>query len=349
MSPTTPQAPLILAIDTSCDETSVAVTRGFNILSNTISSQVRQHAKFGGVVPMLAARLHEEKIGAVIEIALRQAKVDLSQIEVVAVTYGPGLAPALQTGIAKAKQLARELDIPLYGVNHMHGHLTSVLAKGRSVELPILALLASGGHTELLAVPDWNSVQLLGETLDDAVGEAFDKVAKMLGLGYPGGKVLSALADAGNEHSYMFPIPMKNSGDLNFSYSGLKNAVRLQIEKLKNNQPYLSQQEIQDIAASFRSAAFAHLRDKVSKALFTFPETKTLVLAGGVAANTFLRSQLRHLANSHGVKLVFPTSSKLCTDNAAMIGISAWVEIEAGKKRENIEKLDRVSNLRFAE
>lgn len=337
----------ILAIDTSCDETSVAVTNGAEVLSNVISSQVKQHAKFGGVVPMLAARLHEGRIEKVADLALQRAGLTWSGIDGLAVTYGPGLAPALQVGIAFAKSKSQALNLPLWAVNHMAGHLASVLAvtPGKPVKpfnYPLLALLVSGGHTELVVVESWGQFKIIGQTLDDAVGEAYDKVAKLLGLGYPGGKVLADLAKLGDPYKYDLPVPMHRHKEMNFSYSGLKNAVRLLVEGLG---PVLSKQQLLDVAAGFERVAQQHLLEKVGLALDLYPETQGLVAAGGVVANKRLRSRLRKIAHQHGLPIHFPASSKLCTDNAAMIGVAAWLDRQVGKEPADLSRLDRVPDL----
>jgi N6-L-threonylcarbamoyladenine synthase len=338
---------IILAIDTSCDETSVAVTQGLTILSNVISSQVRFHKKFGGVVPFLAQRLHRERIDSVVELALQRAGVGVEEIEAIAVTYGPGLAPALQVGLETAEALRRKLSIPLYAINHMAGHIASCFAGKAKPELPALAILVSGGHTEWVYMKSFTEVEVVGATLDDALGEAYDKVAKMLGLGYPGGKLVSKLALEGDSSAYTLPVAMQYSKDLNISYSGLKNAVRLLIEELKggHHQATIDRQQICDVCATFEDVAQKALLIKVEKALIAYPETKTLLLAGGVSANNELRKRLRTLAKKMGINLVVPPNLRLCTDNAAMIGLAAYLGIELGQQPVNTEKLDRVPNL----
>lgn len=346
---------IILGIDTSCDETSVAVVNNNRVLSNVISSQVRYHKKYGGVVPMLAGRLHEERIDSVVELALRRADVSRHDLEAVGVTYGPGLAPALQVGIAKAKALAASLTLPLYPVNHMAGHIASCVTQVGSkpvpeLSYPFLSLLVSGSHTELVVCKKWGEFQIIGQNLDDALGEAYDKVARMLGLGYPGGKVAAELAQQGSP-LYELPIPMLRSGDLNFSYSGLKNAVRLLIEELKtkNGDGFLTRQQILDISASFEEVAHASVVKKVEKALSSFPETRQLLVGGGVAANQVLRRKLRSLARPFEVEVLFPTAANLCSDNGAMIAVAAWMNIEAGQKPAEPSSIDRVPYLSLEE
>ena len=343
----------ILAIDTSCDETSVAIVRGTTIVSSVISSQVRYHKKYGGVVPFLAQRLHAERIDAVIEIALTRAGLLITNIDAIAVTYGPGLAPALQVGIATSVQLATQYSLPLYPINHMVGHIASVYAQvGSKVRssnmIPTLALVVSGGHTELVLFNSFSEFTVIGRTLDDAVGEAYDKVAKMLGLGYPGGKLVAKLALEGNFDTYALPVPMLHSGDLNFSYSGLKNAVRLVIEKAKGgtyDHP-LTKLQICDVCASFQAVALRSLMVKLEKALSIHPEVEQVVLVGGVAANTELRKLMRGIARKRGLKLLLPPTLSLCTDNAAMIGVAAFLGINAGLAPAVPADVDRVPNLK---
>ena len=331
----------ILAIDTSCDETSAAVTNGLDVLSNVVSSQVRYHKKFGGVVPFLAQRLHKERIDTVVSLALEKAGLAWTQIDAVAVTYGPGLAPALQVGVAKAKELALTCRLPLYAVNHMAGHIASCYAnvgskKGAPVQYPTLAVLTSGNHTEWVYMEKPGSFHVVGQTLDDALGEAYDKVGRMLGLGYPGGHVVAKLAKGADPTTYPLPIPMQRSGDLQVSYSGLKNAVRLLIEA---QQP-LDQAKIASIAASFEYSAQKALFIKVEKALSQYP-AQSLIVAGGVAANLQLRKGLRAIAKKHGMSFSYPSHRLLCTDNAGMIGVAAHFGIEAGQVPVDLETLDR--------
>jgi len=339
----------ILAIDTSCDETSVAVTEGVKVLSNVVSSQVRFHKKYGGVVPFLAQRLHQERIDSVVELALQRAGATSNEIEAVAVTYGPGLAPALQVGVAKAKELAQEWHLPLYAVDHMAGHFASCLAQvgnrtKTEVQWPVLAVLASGNHTELVLAEQFGKFQVLGQTLDDALGEAYDKVGRMLGLGYPGGRLVALFAEEGNSERYPLPIPMQHSKDLNMSYSGLKNAVRLLVEK---EQP-LTREKIKDISASFERVAQASLLLKITKVLKEY-EVSSLFLAGGVSANNQLRKSLRSLVGKNGLVLHTPANLKLCSDNAAMIGVAAFLGIKAGQKPVDPTVLDRKPSLTLDE
>lgn len=339
----------ILAIDTSCDDTSVAVTCGYNVLSNVISSQIRYHKKFGGVVPFLAKRLHQEKIDSVIELALSRAGLKWSDIEALAVTVGPGLAPALEIGVEKSKLLSAEFGLPIYAINHMEGHISSCLAqvgKKNRPELiyPALSVLVSGGHTEFIYMPEFGKYELIGATLDDALGEAYDKVSKMLNLGYPGGKIVSKMALEGDPSVYELPIPMRYSKDYNISYSGLKNAVRLLIESIKGDGDNLTLREMQDLSANFENVAHEGLLIKIRKIIRDF-EVRTIMLGGGVSANVSLRKKLRSLSIKNDLLFVCPANLKLCTDNAGMIGVAAWVAILRGKKPTVASLVDRKPGL----
>lgn len=327
-----------LAIDTSCDDTSVAVTENTAILANVISSQVKEHAEFGGVVPFLAQRLHRERINKVIELAFRESGVTWNDIDAIAVTYGPGLAPALEVGLEKALELAQSHEKPLYAVNHMAGHLAACFGVVEP-QYPLLALLLSGNHSELVLCESFGHFSIIGQTLDDALGEAYDKVARMLGLGYPGGQALADLASRGNADAYELPVPMKQSGDLNLSYSGLKNAVRLLVER---EQP-LDDKKKADIAAGFERVAQESVLLKLKNALQLNPEVRQLVLGGGVAANTVLRGKLKVICEEHGVEFLYPEDFNLCRDNGAMIGMAAWFGVQAGQKP--VETADRVPYL----
>ena len=341
----------ILAIDTSTDETSVAVTNGTAVLSNVISTQIRYHKKFGGVVPMLAARLHQERIDSVVALALERSGLDMSQVDAVAVTHGPGLALALQVGIGKAKQLAEDYGKPLYAVNHMRGHIASAFtrvgAKVQKPEFPFLAVLVSGGHTELVMVRSWNEMEILGETLDDALGEAYDKVARMLGLGYPGGRLVSQFAKLGDAHRFELPIPMRRSDTFNLSYSGLKNACRLLIEAQSQTDERLDERAIQDVCAAFELVAQISLVKKVELIVKQYPEIQQVVLAGGVSANAALRQRLRLLLKTFDIPLLAPLSARLCTDNAAMIGVATSFDIAAGAQPIDPQIIDRKPGLRL--
>jgi len=342
--------PLLVAIDTSCDETSVAVTRGQEVLSNVISSQVRQHRKFGGVVPFLAQRLHKERIAAVYELALQRAKVSEAELEGVAVTYGPGLAPCLEVGLEFARQLAERCTIPFYPINHMLGHVVSVVAGSKQpLQYPALAILVSGKHSEWVLLRSVSDLVILGATLDDAIGEAYDKVARLLGLGYPGGKVVASLAKQGDPMVYPLPVPMLRNPGLDISYSGLKTAVKYLVEDLQKQQEGpLSATTVADLCASFEQSAQEGLVHKVKLALKQYPEVRQVLLGGGVAANVALRKRLRTLAKQAGAELLTPPSAKLCTDNAAMIGVAAWLQLESGALvAAEPASVDRVPQLSF--
>lgn len=342
---------LILSIDTSCDDTSVAVISNDLVLSNIISSQVEFHKEYGGVYPMLAKRMHQQSIDPAIAEALKRAKISFEKIDAIAITIGPGLAPALEVGVAKAKELAKRFKKPLIGVNHMEGHLLSSFARNskgigpfskRKPRFPILGLLVSGGHTQLVLMMDFGKYRLLGETLDDAAGEAFDKVARMLDLGYPGGPIISELAKKGNP-KYELPVPMMGSKDLNFSFSGLKTACLYKLQKLPkpwNKQFYC------DFAASFEKAAIEALMIKLKRAIIIY-QPKQIVLGGGVINNLKLRKEARKAVRKSNLEVFIPYDKKLFTDNAAMIGVCAWHQAKRGDFVKNIEKLDRQPNFNF--
>ncbi len=355
----------ILAIDTSCDETSVAVTHRRRVISNVLSSQVELHKKYGGVFPTDAKRAHQEKIDHVVNEALTRSHLNLEQIDAIAVTQGPGLAPALEVGIAKAKELAKQFQKPLIAVNHMQGHLLSPLAQNskgissidfdetNSSNFPALSLLASGGHTELVVIKKIGDYTVIGRTRDDAAGEAYDKVARMLGLGYPGGEIIELLAKQGNSQAFDFPIPMAPEPGLDFSFSGLKTAVMYQLKSLQHTstkqtqtggQAFLDKQIICDVAASFQRVLIHSLIIKTKRAVKKI-QPKAVWLGGGVGANTQLRSQLRHMLQPFKLKLYAPYPKKLYTDNAAMIGIAAWYQAQRGEFITDIDSLDRKPNL----
>lgn len=319
-------ARLVLALETSCDETSAAVLRdGTDILSNIISSQIDVHKKFGGVVPEVASRKHLEMINGVIKEALDQAVADFSMLSAVAVTYGPGLVGALLVGVAAAKAVAFALDIPLLGVNHLEGHLYANFLVEPELDFPLLCLVVSGGHTDLVVMSGHGSYRVVGRTRDDAAGEAFDKVARTLELGYPGGPLIDKLALDGNEKAVPLPRAYLEEGSLDFSFSGLKSAVinyrhRSQLKGEVINRA--------DLAASFQRAVVDVLVDKTMEAAGRFG-ISTVLLAGGVAANRCLRETLAKECNSRGLRLVIPPPV-LCTDNAAMISCAAYYKFLRG-------------------
>lgn len=345
---------LILSVDTSCDETSAAVTAEDRVLANIISSQIPIHRKWGGVVPSLAKRMHQKMINPVIKQALEEGKIKIESIDALAVTQGPGLAPALEIGIKKIKELWQIYKKPVISVNHMEGHLLSSFAKNRlgngpfsktKPQFPILGLLASGGHTQLVLMKNFGDYQLLGETLDDAVGEAFDKVAKMLDLGYPGGPIISELAGKGKP-KFELPIPMQKSPNLNFSFSGLKTACLYKLRVLKKEKKKFNKKFYYDFAASFEKAVIKALIIKLDKAIKKY-QPKQIVLGGGVISNQKLRQACHREVAKYGLKLFVPYSKRLFTDNAAMIGVCAWYKAKRGEFIKNPSKLERLPNLNF--
>ena len=306
----------LLTIESSCDETSAAIVQdGTEILSNVIASQEAVHSLYGGVVPELASRKHLEAVSPVVEEALSRASVTLDSIEGVAVTQGPGLAGALLVGISLAKALAYARDIPLVGIHHIEAHLFAVFLE-KPVPFPFVALVVSGGHTHLYRVDGFAQYRTLGQTRDDAAGEAFDKVAKILGLPYPGGALIDKLASAGDPARIRFPRPLLHDGSYNFSFSGLKTAV---MQFVRKNPGSESGEELHNLCASFQAAVCDVLVGKTRAALRD-TGIEHLVVAGGVACNSGLRSAMAALARDTGVQLSIP-SPILCTDNAAMLAV----------------------------
>jgi N6-L-threonylcarbamoyladenine synthase len=307
-----------LAIETSCDDTCAAVLDGAEIRSNVISSQAAAHAQFGGVVPEVASRHHLELTAPVVEAALVEAGATLDDVESVAVTAGPGLIGALLVGVSTAKAIAAPRRLPLVPVDHLQGHVAANFLAPEPLEPPFLCLVASGGHTLLAAVRDHAGHEVLGQTLDDAAGEAFDKVARLLGLGYPGGPALQKLAEEGDPGAFEMPVAMRNDPGLDFSFSGLKTALAYLCRDLG---PDGVAERRADLAASFQAAAVGQLVAKLERALKR-GEWGAVALGGGVAANGPLREAVRDLCERRrvGLKLVPPS---LCTDNAAMIGSAA--------------------------
>jgi len=316
---------LLLAIETSCDETAAAVVRdGRSILSSIVSSQVAIHAEYGGVVPEIASRKHLEMITPVIRQALDEAGVELAEIEGIAVTRGPGLLGALLVGVSMAKSLALASAIPLVGVHHIEGHLLAGFLE-QPVEFPFLGLVVSGGHTHLYRVDGIGRYRILGRTIDDAVGEAYDKSATLLGLTYPGGALIDQLAQSGNPLAVKLPRPLLHDGSLNFSFSGLKTAVLTHLKK----QPALPQgQELHDFCASFQAAVCEVLVKKTVAALQQEGLTR-LVVGGGVACNSGLRASLQKMSGERGVELHL-APPKLCGDNAAMLAVAGDAYLSAG-------------------
>ena len=315
----------ILGIESSCDETAAAVVKnGREVLSNVISSQIVIHRKFGGVVPEIASRKHIENIMPVIDAALREAKVTLELIDAVAVTYGPGLVGALLVGLSAAKSLAWAADKPLIGVNHLEGHVFANFLADETLKPPFMALVVSGGHTALLKVTSYNSFELLGQTRDDAAGEAFDKIARVMGLPYPGGPEIERLALGGNAEAMHFPLA-KLDKPYEFSFSGLKSAV---INYLHNQEQAGREVNRSDVAASFQKAVVDVL---VEHSIHGVKESglSKFAIAGGVASNSSLRNALREACEKEGISFYYP-SPVYCTDNAAMIGVAGYYEDQKG-------------------
>lgn len=317
---------LTLGIETSCDETSAAVVQaGEVVLSNVISTQIPVHRRYGGVVPEIASRQHVEAIIPVVEEALQQAQIGWSDLSHVAVTAGPGLVGALLVGLSYAKALAYSLAIPLVGVNHLEGHIyANFLA--HPVQLPLLCLVVSGGHTDLIYMPEHGRYESLGRTRDDAAGEAFDKIARALGLPYPGGPEIDRLAHLGTETAFDFPRAWLEPDSFDFSFSGLKSSVLNELNRLQQKG---SAVPVADVAASFQAAVIDVLVTKAIAAALT-KAVPVLYVAGGVAANSSLRQKLTEAAQVHGLEVRFPPL-KLCTDNAAMIAAAGYHYWRAGK------------------
>lgn len=316
----------ILAIESSCDETAAAVVEnGRKILSSVVNSQIDIHRRYGGVVPEIASRAHTEALTQVTQDALTQAGLSLDGLDALAVTYTPGLVGALLAGVSFAKGLRLATGLPLIGVNHMRGHIAAAYLAHPDLEPPFVALVLSGGHTSLIRVNDYTDFTLIGRTRDDAAGEAFDKVARVLGIGYPGGKELEALARTGNGENCPLPSVAIKDHPFDFSFSGLKTAV---INRVHNSTQKGEELLPQDLAAGFTQAVCRGLRDRLEN-LFAAQRLTRLVLCGGVAANLTLREYLNGVCRAHGVELLVPPLS-LCGDNAAMIGAQAYWEYLSG-------------------
>ena len=333
---------LTLALETSCDETSAAVIAdGRMIMSNIISSQVPLHQKYGGVVPEIASRKHIENVLPVVEEALTQAGVSRTDIDVIGVTYGPGLVGALLVGVAASKALAYGFDKPLVGVNHLEGHIFANFLTHRELEPPLVALVVSGGHTSLVWLKSYEDIELLGQTRDDAAGEAFDKIARVMGLPYPGGPQIDQLALSGNPAAIDFPRALTKEG-FAFSFSGLKSAVLNYLNSAAQRGQDVS---LPDVAASFQRAVVDVLVDKTMNAA-AHCGTNQIVLAGGVAANSRLQRQFETACKEQGIGLYYP-SPVLCTDNAAMIGCRAYYKAKAGKYADL--RLNAIPSLKFGQ
>lgn len=317
----------ILAIESSCDETSAAVVvNGREVLSNVIASQISTHEMYGGVVPEVASRMHIEAVSGVVEEALLDANVTLDKIDAIGVTYGPGLVGALLVGLQFAKGLAFSSKKPLIGVNHIEGHICANYIQHKDLKPPFVSLVVSGGHTFIVHVKDYGKYEVIGQTRDDAAGEAYDKVARALGLGYPGGPKIDKLAKEGNPKAIVFPKANFHEETLDFSFSGVKSAVLNYLNKCKMQNIEVNKA---DVAASFQQAVVDVLKDNV---LLTCKKknVKTIAIAGGVASNSTLRETLTNAASRRGIEVLFPAPI-LCTDNAAMIGSAAYFNFVNGK------------------
>lgn len=318
---------IVLGIETSCDETSAAVVKnGRQILSNVISTQVSFHQKYGGVVPEIASRKHVELIMPVIHQAMEEAGIDENCIDAVGVTYGPGLVGALLVGLSAAKALAFAWNRPLIGVHHIEGHIAANYLEYAELEPPFVCLVASGGHSHIVYVENYDRFEIMGQTRDDAAGEAFDKIARAIGLGYPGGPLIDQAARSGNSKAIDFPRVYFGGGSLDFSFSGLKTAVLNYLNGMEQKGQAYS---VEDVSASFQQAVVDVLvKNTVSAAMAR--NVKKIALAGGVAANSALRSQMKSAAESKGLMMYYP-KPVLCTDNAAMIACAAYYEFLAGR------------------
>lgn len=334
---------LILAIESSCDETAAAVVKnGREVLSNVISSQIDLHTLYGGVVPEIASRKHIERINQVIEEALRTAETTLDQITAVAVTYGPGLVGALLVGVAEAKAIAYAAGKPLVGVHHIEGHIAANFIEHKELEPPFLSLVVSGGHTHLVRVEDYGTFTILGRTRDDAAGEAFDKVARAIGLGYPGGPKIDKVSKEGDSDAISFPRAHVEDAPYDFSFSGLKSAVLNYINGCRMKGQTFRQA---DVAASFQKAVTDVLVENAMRAVEEYHADK-FAIAGGVAANSALRQAMKEACEQRNVKLYYP-APVYCTDNAAMIGAAGYYEYQKGTRHG--WDLNAVPNLKLGE
>ena len=333
----------ILAIESSCDETAAAVIEdGRTVRSNIISSQIALHTLYGGVVPEIASRKHIEKINQVVQAALDEAGVTLQDLDAIGVTYGPGLVGALLVGVAEAKAIAYAAGLPLVGVHHIEGHVSANYIEHPDLEPPFLCEIISGGHTHLVIVKDYGVFEILGRTRDDAAGEAFDKVARAIGLGYPGGPKVDRLAKEGNPHAIEFPRAHIEEAPYDFSFSGLKSAVLNYLNKCRMNGVPVNEA---DVAASFQQAVIDVLVDNAIRAAKDHHMDR-LAIAGGVASNRGLRAAMEEACRREDIKFYYP-SPVYCTDNAAMIGVAAYYEYQKGTRHG--WDLNAVPNLRLGE
>lgn len=334
---------LILAIESSCDETAASVVKnGREVLSNVISSQIALHTLYGGVVPEIASRKHIEKINQVIEEALKEAGVTLQDITAIAVTYGPGLVGALLVGVSAAKAISFATGIPLIGVHHIEGHISANYIENKELEPPFICLVASGGHSHLVVVKDYGEYEIIGRTRDDAAGEAFDKVARAIGLGYPGGPKIDKLSKEGNPDAIHFPRAVVAENEYDFSFSGLKSAV---LNYLNGCQMKGEPVNNADVAASFQKAVIDVLVDHSIAAVKNYGFDK-FAIAGGVASNSSLRAAFEERCAKEGISFYHP-SPIFCTDNAAMIGVAGYYEYLKGVR--SGYDLNAVPNLRLGE
>ncbi|WFD10006.1 tRNA (adenosine(37)-N6)-threonylcarbamoyltransferase complex transferase subunit TsaD [Tepidibacter hydrothermalis] len=334
---------ITLAIESSCDETSAAILKnGRDVISNIVATQIDLHKKFGGVVPEVASRKHVESIDAVIQSALDEANMTFDDIDIIGVTHGPGLVGALLVGLSTAKALSFALNKPLVGVNHIEGHISANFIQDKELEPPFICLIVSGGHTHLAEVKDYGKYEILGRTRDDAAGEAFDKIARAMKLGYPGGPIIDRLSKMGDKDSIKFPRIYLENDSYDFSFSGLKSSVLnyLNAKKMKNEDIV-----VEDVAASFQQSVVEVLTSKAIKAAKEKGYDK-IVLAGGVAANSGLREMLVTECKSHNIDVKYP-SLDLCTDNAAMIGCAAYYDYINGKVDDL--SLNAVPNLKLGQ
>ncbi|WP_350445983.1 tRNA (adenosine(37)-N6)-threonylcarbamoyltransferase complex transferase subunit TsaD [Anaeromonas gelatinilytica] len=334
---------ITLAIESSCDETSIAVVRnGREVLSNRISSQIELHKKFGGVVPEVASRKHIETIDYILDDALNEANITLNNIDNIAVTYGPGLVGALLVGLSYGKALAYALDKPLIGVNHIEGHINANFIEYPDLEPPFICLIVSGGHSHLVYIKDYGQYEILGRTRDDAAGEAFDKIARAMKLGYPGGPIIDKLAMKGNKYAIDFPRAYLEEESFDFSFSGLKSAV---LNYLHNQKQKNLDIVVEDVAASFQQSVIEVLVNKTIRAA-KLKNSNIIAIAGGVAANEGLRNLMKEKANKEGIELKYP-SKILCTDNAAMIGCAGYYDYINGRTSDL--DLNAVPNLKLGD
>ncbi len=334
---------LILAIESSCDETAASVVKnGREVLSNVISSQIELHKLYGGVVPEIASRKHIEKINQVIEEALAEASVTLDDLDAIGVTYGPGLVGALLVGVAEAKAIAYAKKLPLIGVHHIEGHISANYIENLELEPPFVCLVVSGGHTHLVCVKDYGKYEIIGRTRDDAAGEAFDKVARAIGLGYPGGPKIDRLSKEGNPDAITFPKAHVADAPYDFSFSGVKSAVLNYINGCKMKGEEYKEA---DIAASFQKAVTEVLVENAMRAVKEYGLNK-FAIAGGVASNSTLRNAMQKACEENGIEFYYP-SPIYCTDNAAMIGAAAYYEYMSGTRHG--WDLNAVPNLKLGE